>query len=349
MRSFCFVLLIIAMMTLTTASWAQSDEESTGNDDPGDIFAKSDAAEKKTEPDSKKSGSSETVMDEETVNQQTDASGQLVNADFWSLGGTPAWLDRNGLGAHVALGGYTCGREYCNTTLDIAFFGSFAATFGAYYRLTPNWSFFGDITISHLNTNFRNVNQDAGDNRGVAFQMIFGGSFHLPVKGWLDLYASLGIGPILLREKTDIDLQHNWGGFDIETALGADIYFWSVGFLKNFSVGPYMKIGFPIWAKVCEVTDVGDNCGKPSEMEDDSSYFWTDSPLTFQMGFEARYDFSIGAMGKSPKAKEKPLAPPSDNKAKDASKKEGDDNEKKAQTDSDETDAEASGGANWDM
>lgn len=323
MRSFCLIVISTLLMTASVNSWAQTDEKNKGTDD---LFGpKGESSESTETPDKKPAASStEMVMDEENAGPLSGSDGK-TDADFLSLGGTTAWLERNGFGAHLGLGGYTCSRVYCDTLLDVSILGSIAGTFGAYYRLNPNWSLFSDITISRLNTNYRSVRTDTGDNHGVAFQLILGPAFHLPVKGWLDLYTTLGIGPIALRAKVESNggnFSHHWGGLDIEWGLGADFYFWSVGPLKNFSVGPYMKLGFPIWMKVCEVTDV-ENCGKPSEMDNQDSNYWDETPFVFQLGVEARLEFTVGGKDDTPK-----IAPMEDDttapKAKEDSKKPSD-------------------------
>ncbi|MBN2714729.1 MAG: hypothetical protein JXX14_02675 [Deltaproteobacteria bacterium] len=302
MRSFGYALLLMNSIILVSSLAYAADE------DPGDIFddsskddGDSEAAENKSSATSDSNASSgETIMDAETLAPKTDASGRLIDADFISLGGTAAWLERNGLGAHLGFGGYTCMREYCNTTLDVSFVGSISIIPGIYYRLNPNWSLFADITFAHLKTNLRDTNTyDVNDNRGVAFQLLLGPAFHLPVRGWLDLYTSLGFGPIALREKTSSNYKHRWGGIDIEWTIGANFYFWSVGPLKNFSMGPFVKFGFPIWPKVCEVNDGQEACDRPSDMID-QSLFWSDTPLTFQMGLEARYEFSFTGTEEKP-------------------------------------------------
>ena len=347
MRSFGFALFMI-FSSIVFVPFAYA-----GDDDPGDIFAtSSDEDNTSATTDEKKSGSSEsseTIMDSETLLPRADASGRLIDANFISLGGTAAWLDRNGLGAHFGFGGYTCMREYCNTTLDVQFLGSISLILGAYYRLTPNWSFFADLTIAHLKTNLFNNDVDVSDNRGVAVQFLFGPAFHLPVRGWLDLYTSLGIGPIALREKTSSDYKHRWGGFDIEWSLGANFYFWSVGVLKNFSVGPFIKFGFPIWPKVCVETAGEKYCDRPSNMDDQSMY-WKDTPFTFQMGLEARYDFSFTGKKATPVSAESTKMDAGDSRdksKKDDAKKDKDDDEKKG--DGEPGDAAEENGADADV
>ncbi|MBN2526954.1 MAG: hypothetical protein JXR76_11225 [Deltaproteobacteria bacterium] len=280
MRSFCIVLLTGSILMIAPLLHAADDEK---------VIPEESASPSES--------SSEMVVDTEPT-PKTDAEGRVIDADFISIGGTAAWLKRNGLGAHFGFGGYTCGREYCNTALDTSMLGSISLILGAYYKFNPNWSVFVDLTIAHLNTNFRdNQYGDVGANRGVAVQFLFGPAFHLPVKGWLDLYTSLGFGPISLRVKTEgVDkVKHRWGGFDIEWTIGASVYIWSVGFLKDLSMGPFMKFGFPLWIRVCDEVDGVDvgGCQKPSDMDNQDQMFWSEAPFTFQMGLEVRYEFSF--------------------------------------------------------
>ncbi|MBN2342587.1 MAG: hypothetical protein JXX29_18875 [Deltaproteobacteria bacterium] len=366
MRSFGTIVSMCILTLLTASVSAQND--AAGGDDPGDIFAKPDSGDtaEETEADAPKknsSGSSEMVMDAETIPQE-DGSGQLVDADFLSLGGTAAWLDRNGLGAHAAVGGYTCAREYCNTILDVSILGSIAGTLGAFYKLNPNWSFFADLTFARLNTNFRDGGSDynvADDNHGFVFSFLLGPSFHLPVKGWLDIYTNIGLGPVFLKETISGDEAHRWGGIDFQWGLGADLYFWSVGALKNFAIGPYMSFGFPIWIKTCDIQGGMENCKSPSELNDDTDgdLYFNEKPIFFQLGIEAKLHFSIGGKKDTPTSMEVTTKPASkednakDGEEKEAAEKDGEDADAdNADADADagaEADADAGGDANWDM
>ncbi len=285
--SVCSVLLLGLILTYAVGVPA-ADDMSGGEEDSEGLFG----TDNKGESGSGTTSSGETIMDSETLAPAPELNSEPLN--FLSIKGTNVWQERNGLGAHAGFGGYTCMREYCDTTLDVRMAGSLSLILGGYFRFNPNWSVFVDLTIAHLNTNFRDsiYYNDVGDNKGIVVQFLFGPTFHLPLKGWLDIYTSLGIGPIALREKTSSGLKHRWGGFDFEWAIGADVYLWSVGVMKNFSFGPFMKFGFPVWAKVCEEDD-SDNCARPSDMENQEYVFWSDTPFTFQMGLEARYDFTL--------------------------------------------------------
>jgi len=300
---------------------------------------------------------SETVMDAEVVEDKKEAeSGRKV--DFIGLKATDVWFDRNGLGAVLGIGGLTCARDYCNSTLDAQIFGSIAGTVGAYYRLNPNISFFGDATFAYVNTNFNQVaTGDTGSSKEGAFefQFLLGAGFHLPVTGWLDLYATAGLGPILLRAKAEAggaEFTHHWGGIDIEMGLGADFYFWSVGFAKNLAIGPYMRLGFPIWPRVCAVAagDGNEICARPSNQPDRVDYVWNKTPFIFHTGIEVRYDFGLEFGKTEPSEKDDEPAAEEDKPKKKREKKERKKREKKERNkDDDGGGGEISEEGDWDM
>lgn len=219
--------------------------------------------------------------------------GPFINVDA-----PQTWHARNGLGITAGFGGVTCGRDYCDSVLDVKIGGSITGTIGAYYRLIPNLVFFGDATFGYVNTNVGVIGStDTSKDNGFLFQFIAGGAFHVPMKGWFDPYIGLGIGPIILNSKAEAageEFKTSWRGFDIEMRVGANIFLWGVGPMKNFSFGPYLKFGFPIWAKVCQESFGDKTCNTPSDWaSQDADTPWDEKPFMFQVGIEARYGFSL--------------------------------------------------------
>ncbi|MBN2804319.1 MAG: hypothetical protein JXR91_14585 [Deltaproteobacteria bacterium] len=287
-----FYFALFLLIVFNSSVFAQDDMAGGDSINDDEIPAQAPAVDESATP----AKDAEIIKDKEDANIERQASG------FLSVGGTGIWLKRNGLGATLSVGGLTCYRDYCDTTLDVKIFGSAAGTIGAYYKINPNLSVFGNSTFAYVNTNWSQLSTgSANTSKEGAFewQFIVGAAFHLPVKGWLDLNASAGIGPILLRAKATatngLEYYHHWAGIDFELGLGADFYFWSVGFAKNLSIGPYMRMGFPIWLRVCAVAN-GNNdevCDLPSNQPDNTVQSWKSTPMTFSTGFEVKYDFGI--------------------------------------------------------
>lgn len=259
------------------------------------------------QPQQNGSNPSGMVVDTELVEDES----KKVENDIVGLNPSDIWYERNGVGLNLGLGGMSCTGDYCQTTLGTSIFGSFAGRVGIYYRKSPNLSFFGDATFAYLNTAWNQgaTNGVASEKDGAfLFNFLLGLAVHLPVKGWMDNYASIGVGPIIMKAKADIqgghEFTHHWKGIDFEIGLGSNFYFWSVGALKNLSIGPYMRMGFPIWPSLCSIEDVdaAETCKKPSDHSDTKTYNWNKTPFTFQAGIELKYDFGWG--GDSPKQEE---------------------------------------------
>jgi len=218
---------------------------------------------------------------------------------FVGVSAPDSWHQRSSLGINLGLGSAVCTRDYCNSVIDVNLFGSITGTLGVFYRLTPNVVFFVDAMIGHINTNMGTViTQEPDKDNGTLFQPSGGAEFHLPVVGWFDPYVGLALGYSLLKIKADIagsEYVEKWHGFNIEPRLGFNMYLWSTGFAKNLSLGAFMKVGFPVWPKMCWTSNNVETCGNPKDLEAPGTLdkIWQDTPFTLQLGVEARYHFDL--------------------------------------------------------
>jgi len=211
----------------------------------------------------------------------------------WSLTGGESWEGRTGLGLMLGVGGNDCTDDYCSELWDSRFLGSIGGFVGVFYRLIPNLSFFADFHLGYIRT----TPSWAEDDRGVLVQITAGGAFHAPITGWLDAHLGLGLGFAHLgMHGTLVDDGRDAGGklngFNIEARFGADVYLFSA--VPTLGLGPYFKLGFPIWAKQCvERLDQGrqlDECGDAGDF-DEPRLRKEDLPFLVHFGIAARYGF----------------------------------------------------------
>ena len=219
----------------------------------------------------------------------------------WTLTGGKVWERRTGPGASLAIGGTSCTGDFCDQTLDVNLFGSFAGTFGFMYRIIPNVVVFLDLNTSYINTDMAD---DMPDNKGFLFQAVAGGEFHLPITGWLDAYLGFGVGYALLRAKahnTQVDWDEvlSYRGVDLEMKLGGDVYPFSR--LPTLSLGVLFRMGFTIWPKACIEQDGERTCADPESdfySEGNAPAGWYqvyETPFLVFIGLTAKYTFGIGS------------------------------------------------------
>lgn len=215
----------------------------------------------------------------------------------WTLDGGPVWQKRTGPGASLALGGTTCTGDFCDTTLDVNLFGSFAGTFGFFYRVIPNFVAFAEINTSYINTGMMEMQED----KGFLFQFVVGGEFHLPVTGWLDPYLGFGFGYALLRAKAynpgqgeEEEEVVSYRGVDLEMKLGVDVFPFSQ--VPNLSLGVLFRMGFPVWTSACIRGDVTEKyCTDPEVLVNTmpvTGWDYVDqTPFLVFIGLTAKYVF----------------------------------------------------------
>jgi len=225
----------------------------------------------------------------------------------WSITGGEAWEQRTGFGVMLGVGGVDCTKDFCDKTWGTKFFGSFEGIVGAYYRLIPNLSFFLDFGLAHMNTDFTEV-PEADDGRGILFHFVGGAAFHAPITGWMDAQLGFGIGFARMKLLTtvtqaspaeDVEVSTKHLGVDFELRFAVDIYLFSAA--PTFAIGPYFKLGLPYWVKVCydspfaDVFANGDSCGKPDEIEQETSpdrtWHFDETPFLIHFGLDAKYTF----------------------------------------------------------
>jgi hypothetical protein len=210
----------------------------------------------------------------------------------WRIDGGEPWQNRVGPGVQLAIGGNTCTDDFCDSTMDVKFFGSFGSTVGFFYRIIPNVVAFGDLHFGYIRTNY-----DGGleKDRGFLFQFTLGGEFHAPITGWLDAYLGLGLGYALLRFKGETDA---WGeqvlsyrGLNIELKIGADVY--PLSSLPTFGVGLQFRYGFAAWIRACVKYEDDDEfyCSKPEVQEAEGMDNIAQDPFLIFFGIAARYGF----------------------------------------------------------
>ena len=224
----------------------------------------------------------------------------------WTLTGGRVWERRTGPGASLAIGGTSCTGDFCDQTLDVNLFGSFAGTLGFMYRIIPNVVVFLDLNTSYINTDMAD---DMQDNKGFLFQAVAGGEFHLPITGWLDAYLGFGVGYALLRAKAhhvyssasgigEWDEVLSYRGVDLEMKLGGDVYPFSR--LPTLSLGVLFRMGFAIWPTAC-IDQGGDKtCTDPEsdfyrESPPDGWSQVSETPFLVFIGLTAKYTFGGGS------------------------------------------------------
>ena len=228
----------------------------------------------------------ETVFAEEADSSETE-----VESSGWSLDGGAPWKNRIGPGLQLAIGGNTCTDDFCTSTMDVKFFGSFGGTFSFFYRFIPNLVAFADIHTGYVRTNYvGGLDKD----RGFLFQFTVGAEFHVPITGWLDAYLGLGIGYALLRFKGETDA---WGeqvlsyrGVDIELKLGVDVY--PISAAPTFAAGLLFRYGFGIWPTAClKYGNESFDCVDPKAQDPDGLEGVSRDPNLIFFGLAARYGF----------------------------------------------------------
>lgn len=214
----------------------------------------------------------------------------------FDITGGPAWQLRTGPGVMLSLGGNTCLREFCDEVWDTGFFGSFGASYGFFYRIIPNAVAFAELHTGYIHTE-REIDPSAEklkDDGGFLFQLTVGGEFHLPVTGWLDPYAGLGIGFAHLGLSADYknqpgdEIRDSLNGFNFEMRVGVDVY--PISSIPTLGIGPQMRMGFVAWPDGGVCSDNGmlglkDACGDDSELKGE------ERPFLFHLGLAAKYAF----------------------------------------------------------
>ena len=215
--------------------------------------------------------------------------------------GNPIWTERSGLGVTLGIGGGDCFREYCRYTWDTSMFPSVALFVGMMYRLNTNWVFFGEFHNGFANSRqpFRFI--DNADSEYKTSWMLFfdftaGAEFHLPTTGWLDLFLGGGIGFAYLGGWAEDgplpDTHHSLKGFNFQIRGGMDLYLFSAA--PNFSLGPMIKVGLPIWGQACVEEDGNEICHGRGDFDDfhsDTGIKKGELPFTLFLGFISRYVF----------------------------------------------------------
>ncbi len=227
-----------------------------------------------------------------TLSMSASAQRQVA----FDITGGPAWQLRTGPGVMLTLGGNTCLREYCDEVWDTGFFGSFGASYGFFYRIIPNAVAFAELHTGYIHTEreIDPLGNPLRDDGGFLFQLTVGGEFHLPVTGWLDPYAGLGIGFAHLgldaeyKDQKNDTIKDSFNGFNFEMRVGVDVY--PISSLPTLGVGPQMRLGLVAWPDqgVCsdnDLTGLEDQCGN------DSAAVGADRPFLFHLGLAAKYGF----------------------------------------------------------
>jgi hypothetical protein len=217
----------------------------------------------------------------------------------WSLTGGSVWERRTGPGISLALGGNACTGDFCDSTLDVNFFGSAGGTIGFMYRLIPNLVVFWDFHTSYLNTGM--TPDTMKDDNGLLFHTTAGAEFHVPFTDRLEAYLGLGLGYALMRAEA-----YNKGpaeteafvyrGVDIEAKVGVDVYPFSRA--PDLSLGVLFRMEFTLWPSACIRGDkTGDYCDDPDEMDDilPGWEYADDEPFFIFIGLTAKYTFSIAS------------------------------------------------------
>ncbi|MCK9523341.1 MAG: hypothetical protein M0R76_09920 [Proteobacteria bacterium] len=245
------------------------------------------------------------VRDEEdstkTTAKKKEEADHIEGGEFVGVNAPRTWHLRNGFGVSVGLGSLFCYRDYCNSVIDVNMFGSITGTLGGFYRLNPNLVFTLDFMTGYMNTNLGAIPIDtpppAKKDHAMLMQPSVGAEFHLPVLGWFDPYIGLSLGYSFMRLKAtapDVVYKEKWHGVNIEPRLGANMFFWSTGFARNLALGAYMKMGFPVWPKLCRIDESAGtkDCDRPSNSRSSAGNAdWASTPFTLQMSLEARYYF----------------------------------------------------------
>lgn len=206
----------------------------------------------------------------------------------WTLDGGPAWRDRVGPGLSVALGGAACDDDWCEDRWDSRLAGSLDGTIGFFYRIVPNAVVFFDLGTALLPA----ASHLFDDDHGFLFRTVAGAEFHVPITGWIEVFAGLGVGFAALRfrgeiERTDIDVKETLLGADIELRTGATVYLFSRA--PTLGLGVYYRIGFAVWPTACvDVEDGEDDCDDVDDLIDDDD---DDLPFLHHVGLEMRYGF----------------------------------------------------------
>jgi hypothetical protein len=199
------------------------------------------------------------------------------------------WQARTGPGLYAGLGGVACDDDWCDDRWDSQLGGSIDATIGFFYRIKPNWVVFFDLSTGLLPSSAPGMD----DDHGFLLRSVAGAEFHIPVTGWLDTYAGLGLGFAFLRFRgevealnNDYDYKESLLGVDIELRTGATVYLFSR--VPGLGLGVYYRLGLTAWPTACVDNDADDKCDDADDMvqgRDD------DLPFLHQVGVELRYNF----------------------------------------------------------
>ncbi|MDD5309260.1 MAG: outer membrane beta-barrel protein [Deltaproteobacteria bacterium] len=194
----------------------------------------------------------------------------------WDITGGREWQNRTGPGIMAGIGGNDCTDHYCDDhRWDTSFFGSIGGTLGFFYRIIPNAAVFVDGDLGYMNTSLDNMD----DDKGMLFELVAGGEFHVPATGWLDPYMGFGMGFAYLggwattkihgnQYIHSLDYYESLKGFDFEIKIGVDVYPFSS--VPNLALGPMFRLGMPLWLDVCiDIEDGYDECKSPDDMEDE--------------------------------------------------------------------------------
>jgi hypothetical protein len=215
----------------------------------------------------------------------------------WDITGGREWQGRTGPGIMAGIGGNDCTDDYCDDYWETSFFGSIGGTLGFFYRIIPNAAVFLDAHLGYLNTSM----DGADDDKGMLFELVAGGEFHVPATGWLDPYVGFGIGFAFLGGWADSDNGYNgpWGnpvsdtelyqslkGVDFELKFGVDVYPFSS--VSNLALGPMFRLGMPYWVEGCYELDTPagntDDCDDADKIFDDN-----DLPFLVHFGLYMKY------------------------------------------------------------
>jgi opacity protein-like surface antigen len=202
----------------------------------------------------------------------------------WTLDGGQAWKDRVGPGLYAQLGAVACDDHWCEGDWDSEFFGSLDGTIGFFFRIVPNWAVFFDLGTALLPADRNHFD----DDHGFLFRTVGGAEFHVPVTGWLDTYAGLGIGFAYLRftgETGNDDVKQALLGIDFELRTGATVYLFSRA--PGLGLGLYYRLGLAAWPTACVEAGDYDECDDIDDTEVDDD----DLPFLHHLGAELRYGF----------------------------------------------------------
>lgn len=206
----------------------------------------------------------------------------------YELRGGPVWEDRVGPGIYGTIGGNGCGKDFCKKDWDARFWGSYGSTVGFYYRFIPNFVLLGEFHFGYMNTH----NKRLSDDTGFLFQSTVAGEFHAPILNWFGIYGGFGIGYAYLGTWADnptdphLDKFHTaLHGINFEFRTGCDFYPFER--VPNLGFGPFMRVGVPLWLKMCHEGPGQpiDGCIGTAELKKDRL------PVLYHVGAAVKYGF----------------------------------------------------------